>query len=66
MEGGENIVAAATTIPEALSTLGEAVSYIWGCFLSMASDLFTKPIFLIGFAIFVVGAIIGLVLRVRG
>ena len=57
---------AATTIPEALSTLGEAVGYIWGCFLSMAEDLLSKPIFLVGFAIFVVGAIIGLVMRVRG
>lgn len=57
---------AATTIPESLATLGEAVSYIWASFLGMAEDLLTKPIFLVGFAIFVVGALIGLVLRVRG
>lgn len=66
MEGVTQTVEAATTVPVALATLGEAVSYIWGCFLSMASDLLTKPIFLVGFAIFVVGALIGLVLRVRG
>jgi hypothetical protein len=55
-----------TTAIEGLKTLGDAVSYIWSCFLDMATDLFDKPIFLVGFAVFVVGAVIGLVLRVRG
>ena len=59
-------MAAATTVSEALTTLGEAVGFIWGGFLNMAEDLLTKPIFLVGFAIFVVGALIGLVMRVRG
>lgn len=57
---------AATSVSTSLATLGEAVGYIWGGFLNMASDLLTKPIFLVGFAIFVVGALIGLVMRVRG
>lgn len=59
-------LAASTTISESLATLGEAVGFIWSGFLNMATDLLSKPIFLVGFAIFVVGALIGLVLRVRG
>lgn len=52
------------TVPSTLSTLSEVVGFIWEQFTQMAADLLTKPIFLIGVGIFVVGAAIGLVKRI--
>ena len=47
-----------------LETLSEAFTWILTRFTSMASQMLATPLFLIGIAIFAVGACIGLVKRV--
>lgn len=47
-----------------LSVLSEAVEFVLGIFTNMSSTLLTMPLFLIGVAIFAVGAGIGLVKRI--
>lgn len=47
-----------------LETLTEAFSWILQRFTAMASQMLSTPLFLIGIAIFAVGACIGLVKRV--
>lgn len=48
---------------DTLATLGTAVTYLLGQFKDMAATLLSTPLFLIGCAIFVTGACIGLVKR---
>ena len=52
------------TAATGLDSLSEAFSWILTRFTSMASQMLSTPLFLIGIAIFAVGACIGLVKRV--
>jgi len=47
----------------AFTTLGQAVTWLLGLFTDMGTTLLENPIFLVSMAIFVIGAIIGLVFR---
>lgn len=50
--------------PTAMETLVSVVTQMTTWFSSMMTTLFTQPLFLVVFAVFIVGATIGLVKRV--
>lgn len=55
---------AETPVTTGLETLTEAFTWILTRFTNMAEQMLSTPLFLIGIAIFAVGACIGLVKRV--
>lgn len=50
----------------ALATLGTAIEFVWTQFSTMATNIMSQPILLIGVAVFAAGAAIGLVKRLVG